>query len=123
MRSRLQWDGHVERMADDRQPKRAAELCEQGRRRRGRPSLRWEDCVKREMRKAGEEEDWKKKTRDRGGWKILSDEAVKSCGQHLTPDKGKRGRERYIVKWCSGIACDWCASLDISSILALTVVV
>ena len=28
----------------------------------------------------------------------------------------------FIVKWCSassGIACDWCASLDISSILAL----
>ncbi len=36
-----------------------------------------EDCVKRDVRKAGEEEDWKKKTRDRGGWKILSDEAVK----------------------------------------------
>ena len=77
VRSRLQWAGHVERMADDRLPKRAAELCEQGRRRRGRPSLRWEDCVKRDVRKAGEEEDWKKKTRDRGGWKILSDEAVK----------------------------------------------
>ena len=43
----------------------------------GRPRLRWEDCVKRDVRKAGEEEDWKKKTRDRGGWKILSDEAVK----------------------------------------------
>ena len=39
--------------------------------------LRWEDCVKRDVRKAGEEEDWKKKTRDRGGWKRLSDEAVK----------------------------------------------
>ena len=38
---------------------------------------RWEDCVKRDVRKAGEEEDWKKKTRDRGGWKRLSDEAVK----------------------------------------------
>ena len=25
--------------------------------------LRWEDCVKRDARKAGEEEDWKKKTR------------------------------------------------------------
>ena len=25
----------------------------------------------------------------------------------------------YIVKWCSGIACDWCASLDIAYILAL----
>ena len=29
------------------------------------------------MRKAGEEEDRKKKTRDRGGWNRLSDEAVK----------------------------------------------
>ena len=77
VRSRLQWAGHVERMADDRLPKRAAELREQGRRRRGRPRLRWEDCVKRDVRKAGEEEDWKKKTRDRVGWKRLSDEAVK----------------------------------------------
>ena len=77
MRSRLQWDGHVETMAGDRLPKRAAELREQGRRRRGRPRLRWEDCVKMDVRKAGEEEDWKKKPRDRGGWKRLSDEAVK----------------------------------------------
>ena len=36
VRSRLQWAGHVERMADDRLPKRAAELREQGRRTRGR---------------------------------------------------------------------------------------
>ena len=78
VRSRLQWAGHVERMADDRIPKRAAELREQGRRRRGRPRLRWEDYVKRDVRKAGEEEGWfKKKTRDRRGWKRLSDEAVK----------------------------------------------
>ena len=27
--------------------------------------LRWEDCVKRDVKKAGEEEDWKKKTEDR----------------------------------------------------------
>ena len=33
--------------------------------------------VKREVNKAGEEEDGKKKTRDRGKWKILSDEAIK----------------------------------------------
>ena len=33
-RSRLQWAGNVERMADDRLPMGAAELREQGRRRR-----------------------------------------------------------------------------------------
>ena len=77
VRTRLQWAGHVERMGDDRLPKRAAELREQGRKRRVRPRLRWEDYVKRDVRKAGEEEDWKKRTRDRGGWNRLSDEAVK----------------------------------------------
>ena len=50
--SRIQWAGHVERMADDRLPNRAAELREEGKRRRGRPMLRWEDCVKRDVRKA-----------------------------------------------------------------------
>ena len=52
VRSRLQRAGHVERMADDRLPKRAAELREEGRRRRGWPRLRWEDCVNRDARKA-----------------------------------------------------------------------
>ena len=75
VRRRLQWAGHVERMADDRLPKSAAELREEGRWRRGRPRARREDL--RDVKKAGEEEDWKKKTRDRGEWKILSDVSVK----------------------------------------------
>ena len=79
-------------MADDRLPKRAAELREQDRRRRGRPTLRWEDCVKRDASKAGDVEDWKKKTRDRGGWKRLSDEAVKTLRAALHP------RQRQIVE-------------------------
>ena len=67
------WAGHVglERKADDRLPTRVAELREESRRRRGTPRLRWEDCVKTDVRKAGEEEDWKKKARARGGWKTL----------------------------------------------------
>ena len=36
VRSRLQWTGNVERMADDRLPKGAAELREAGWRRRGK---------------------------------------------------------------------------------------
>ena len=26
----------------------------------------------------------------------------------------------YIVKWCSGKKCNWCVSLDIAKMLALT---
>ena len=98
VRSRLQWAGHVERMADDRLPKRTTELREQGRRRRGRPRLRWEDCVKRDVRKTGEEEDWKKKTRDRGEWKRISDEAVKKlqAAPHPRQRENEEERERYI---------------------------
>ena len=40
-------------MADERLPQRAAELREQGRRRRWRPILRLEDCVKRDVKKRG----------------------------------------------------------------------
>ena len=69
-------------------------LSEQDRRRRGRPRLRWEDCVtvKRDVRKAGEEEDWKKKTRDRGGWKRLSDEVVKKL--RAAPHRADKGEKR-----------------------------
>ena len=57
--------------------------------------LRSEDCVKRDVMKAGEEGDWKKKTGDRGGWKRLADEAVKKLQAAPHPlTKGKRGRER-----------------------------
>ena len=49
------------------------------------PRLRLEECVfKRDVKKAGEEEDRKKKTRDKGVWKRLSDDAVKKlrAGPH-----------------------------------------
>ena len=76
VRSRhIPWARHEERMADDRLPKRAAELREQGRRRRERPMLRWEDCVKRDVNKAGEGKTGRRrrrrKTRDRRGRKRL----------------------------------------------------
>ena len=51
-------------MADERLPKRATELREQGRRRRGRPRLRWEESIKRGVKKTGEEGDWKKKKKE-----------------------------------------------------------
>ena len=58
--------------------------------------LTLEDCVKRDVMKAGEEEYWKKKTRycTYEGGKDYQMRQWRSCGQHLTPDKDKRGRER-----------------------------
>ena len=46
------------------------------------------------MRKAGEEEDWKKKTRDRGGWKRLSGEAVKKLLAAPHPGQMEKEEER-----------------------------
>ena len=44
------------------------------------------------MSKAGEEEDWKKKTRDRGGWKRLADEALEKLRSAPYPfQRGKEG--------------------------------
>ena len=60
--------------------------------------LRWEDSVKRDVSKVGEEEDWKTKTKE--GWKRQSDEEVTSCGQHLTSDKGKKRKRERIGVWC-----------------------
>ena len=59
--------------------------------------LRWEDCVKRDAKKTREEGDWKKKTLDRGRWRRIADEAVKSCRQHLTPDKGKKRKKENTI--------------------------
>ena len=65
-------------------------FVKKGRRRRGRPRLRWEDYAKRDVRKAGEEEYWKKNTRDKGWWKRLSDNAVKKLRAAPRPmTKGK----------------------------------
>ena len=45
MRSRLKWAGHVDKMEVERLMKRADTTRVEGRR-RGRPRLRWEDCVR-----------------------------------------------------------------------------
>ena len=46
------------------------------------------------MRKADEEEDWKKRTRDRGGWKRLSVEALKKLRAAPHPWHREKEEER-----------------------------
>ena len=52
----MEWAGHMLRMKDDRLPKRSDTKKQECCRNLGRPQLRWEDCVKRDLRKAGEED-------------------------------------------------------------------
>ena len=50
--SQIKWAGHMVRMQEDKLPKRAETKKQEGSRKWGRPQLRWEDCVKRDLRKA-----------------------------------------------------------------------
>ena len=52
VKSRMKWAGHIVRMKDNILPKIAEAKKVEGSRKRGRPHLRWEDCVKRDLRKA-----------------------------------------------------------------------
>ena len=62
VRSRLNWVRHVERMEGERLTKTADALGVDGRRRKGRPRLRWEDYVKRGLAGVGGE--WRMRARD-----------------------------------------------------------
>ena len=65
---RLTWCGHVRRMKEVQIVRRMLYVDIPGKRRRGRPNLRWKDACKRDMTQAGLEEDnatnraeWRKK--------------------------------------------------------------
>ena len=65
VKSRMKWAGHMVRMKDERSPERCERKKLEGCRKRGRPQLRWEDCVERDLRKAEEEEKWRDKASNR----------------------------------------------------------
>ena len=75
VKSRMKWAGHMVRMKEDKLPKRA-ETKKQDSRKRGRPQLRWEDCEKRDLRKAEEEEKWREKANNRDRWKQITKVAL-----------------------------------------------
>ena len=52
VKSRTKWAGHMIRMKYDKLPKRAETKKQEGSRKRGRPQLIWEDCVKIDLWKA-----------------------------------------------------------------------
>ena len=67
-KSRMKWAGHMVRVKDERSPKRSETKKHEGCRKLGRRQLRWGDRVKRDLRKAEEEEKWREKANDRERW-------------------------------------------------------
>ena len=63
---RLKWYGHVRRMKEEQIVRRMLDVDIPGKRRRGRPTLRWKDACKRDMTQAGLKED---NTTNRAEWR------------------------------------------------------
>ena len=73
----MKWAGHMVRMKDDTLPKRSVTKKQEGVRGRGRPQLRSEDCVKRDLIKAEEEEEqWRENVNNKDQWKQIRKVAV-----------------------------------------------
>ena len=79
-------EGRQDKNGGDRS---AAELREEGRMRRGRPMLRWEDCVRRDERKAVEKEVGRRK--ETAGGNDYQMIRWRRCGQD-GKKQGDRGR-------------------------------
>ena len=72
----MKWAGHMVRMKDERLPKISEAKKKEGCRKRESPQLEWEECVKRDLRKAEGEEKCREKANNRDQWKEITKVAV-----------------------------------------------
>ncbi|KAL4104411.1 hypothetical protein QTP88_019712 [Uroleucon formosanum] len=68
-RRRLEWAGHVWRKPNAN--KDGSTRKSKGKRSLGRPRMRWEDCVKKDVADFYPEEDWHTLAQNREGWRLL----------------------------------------------------
>lgn len=71
---RLRWIGHIERMTEDRIPKRIYKSSITGRRIKGRPRNRWKDEVEADIRMLNIR-GWRNVASDRGKWRSVVKQA------------------------------------------------
>ena len=69
----MRWAGHVQIMGEDRLSKITWKAEQGGRRRRGRPKLRWKDCIKRDLERADtNSQEWETIAEGRGRGRALT---------------------------------------------------
>ena len=71
-KTRLRWAGHIVRMHDNLPSRKITLGTLEGRRRVGRPNLRWMDGVKRDAEGLGIR-NWRAKVMDRDGWRLVNE--------------------------------------------------
>ena len=57
-RRRLEWFGHVKRRGETENIRAVADMMMEGKHRRGRPILRWNDTVRRDLKAWNIKEEW-----------------------------------------------------------------
>jgi hypothetical protein len=67
---RISWLGHLERMEEDRMPKKIFTQEPEGTRKRGRPMKGWKDEVERDLQMLGVRR-WRDLVADRKKWKVI----------------------------------------------------
>jgi len=73
-KTRLNWLGHFERMAEDNNVQKIKRWKPMSKRPIGRPKTRWEDDVLEDIRSMNVR-NWKKETQDRDSWKKAVEQA------------------------------------------------
>jgi len=75
----ISWIGHLERMKEDRMPKKIFTRELEGTRRRGRPRKRWKEEVERDIQVLGVRR-WRELEADRKKWKDIVRQAKAHSG-------------------------------------------
>ena len=76
---RISWLGHLERMEEDRMPKKIFTEELEGTRRRGRPRKRWKEEVERDLQVLGVRR-WRELVADKKKWKDIVGQAKVHSG-------------------------------------------
>jgi hypothetical protein len=99
VRRRLEWVGHLVRMSRDGTVKKVFLGRTDGRRKVGRPKLRWLDCIENDLKFMGVKK-WRKKAEHRTVWAIILKEAlVKLEGPYANVEEDLQNTYAY-RKYC-----------------------
>jgi len=112
---RISWLGHLERMEEDRMPKKIFTQELEGRRRRGRPSNGWREEVERDLQMLGVRR-WRELVIDREKWRGIVRQAKAHSGLQRQRKKKKKNypiNKSSISEWLFPFFSPFCFILKI----------